>query len=263
MKNAKLFFIHPATIKKRKYSDGYSMTAHLHHSQLELMSLKGSTCRPDTCLLSCWLDIHSPGQWSCQCPGGLVTRRLQCSSSQQYRAQWAQTGRWWRSRSRVRRADSQPLCSRRCWGCSSPRHMGTGCPALCRWGSSGRRGRCRWWSLWRSLGRSSLPGTPDRRRLPHWHCYRNNHLLNTTVQKKPIYFQCLNTTLQEETKIQLQNLIMYFFNVNFYDTKNDKCESWVYRISSISSITLNIRSTPIFAKIIIFCASKIRSQFFK
>jgi len=36
-----------------------------------------------------------------------------------------------------------------------------------------------------------------------------------------------------------------------------------YRISSIFSITLNIRSPSIFSKIIIFCASKIRSQDFK
>ena len=37
----------------------------------------------------------------------------------------------------------------------------------------------------------------------------------------------------------------------------------IYRISSIFSITLNIRSPSIFSKIIIFCASKIRSQDFK
>ena len=36
-----------------------------------------------------------------------------------------------------------------------------------------------------------------------------------------------------------------------------------YRISSIFSIMLNIRSPSIFSKIIIFCASKIRSQDFK
>jgi len=48
-------------------------------------------------------------------------------------------------------------------------------------------------------------------------------------------------------------------NGPIFSNKND----FTYRISSIFSITLNIRSPSIFSKIIIFSASKIRSQDFK
>ena len=88
----------------------------------------------------------------------------------------------------------------------------------------------------------------------------------------PLHSYYLNCTLKNHSlsvqfAVYISSLHSIKVNRCVGNCVNNSKRKYVYkrvnelRISSISSITLNIRSTPIFAKIIIFCASKIRSNF--